>query len=51
MSATTSGRIMSGLMIRAQKGVQKSTGKIRGNLGRQKRGVFGGVGGKGEMSS
>lgn len=39
MSATTSVRIMSGLMMRAQIGVQKSTGKIRGNWGCQK-GVF-----------
>ncbi len=31
--------IMSVLMMRAQIGVQKSTGKIRGNWGRQK-GVF-----------
>ncbi len=39
MSATRSVRIMSGLMMRAQIGVQKSTGKIRGNWGCQK-GVF-----------
>ncbi len=44
MSATTSVRIMSGLMMRAQIGVQKSTGKIRGNW-RAKKGCFWRVGG------
>ena len=34
-------------MMRAQIGVQKSTGKIRGNWG-VKKGVFGGVGGEGK---
>ncbi len=40
MSATTSVRIMRGLMMGAQIGVQKSTGKIRGNGGVEKRGVL-----------
>ena len=45
--------IMSGLMMRVQIGVQKSTGKIRGNWGCQK-GVFLGTGktaGKGQGRS
>ncbi len=40
--------IMSGLMMRAQIGVQKSTGKIRGNWG-VKKGCFEGSAEEGKM--